>query len=162
MIIQNNVKRIVRKMLVLHTNDATSSLSRLMDMGIENFLISSTLLGVLAQRLTRKLCLNCKQSTQLSPTITQEISVPKDKIYFKATGCKECDFTGYKGRQAIGELFILDDSVKEMMKDGFNDYQVREAMKKRGMKTIADKLKDMLMHGDTSYEEAIRVGLMDG
>ena len=146
----------------LHTNDATSSLSRLMDMGIESFLISSTLLGVLAQRLTRKLCENCKEITRLSPVSMEEINVPKDGLYFKAVGCKECDFTGYKGRQVIGELFIIDDSVKEMMKDGLNDFQVREAMKKNGMKTIADKLKEMLMAGTTSYEEAIRVGLMDG
>lgn len=146
----------------LHTNDATSSLSRLMDMGIENFLISSTLLGVLAQRLTRKLCVHCKEETKLAPATAQEIDVPEEKYYFKAVGCKECDFTGYKGRQAIGELFIIDDQTKEMMKDGLNDHQVREVMKSNGMKTIADKLKKMLIEGHTSYEEAIRVGLMDG
>jgi len=146
----------------LHTNDATSSLSRLMDMGIENFLISSTLLGVLAQRLARKLCTECKAVTRLSPVITQELHIPSNRPYFKAVGCKHCDFTGYKGRQAIGELFVIDDKVKEMMKDGFNDHQVREAMKSVGMKTIADKLRDMLLEGTTSYEEAVRVGIMDG
>jgi len=146
----------------LHTNDATSSLSRLMDMGIENFLISSTLLGVLAQRLTRKLCIHCKAKTTLSPVVAQEIGLSSDSVYFKAVGCTKCDFTGYYGRQAIGELFVIDDSVKEMMKDGYNDHQVREAMKQNGMKTIADKLKAMLIAGETSYEEAIRVGIMDG
>ena len=146
----------------LHTNDATSSLSRLMDMGIENFLISSTLLGVLAQRLTRKLCIHCKQETHLAPAITAELDIPSDNIYFEAKGCKQCDFTGYKGRQAIGELFLIDDEVKMMMKDGFNDHQIREAMKQRGMKTISDKLKEMMLAGETSYEEAVRVGLMDG
>ncbi len=146
----------------LHTNDATSSLSRLMDMGIENFLISSTLLGVLAQRLTRKLCVHCKEEAKLAPATAEEIGVPQERLYFKSIGCKECDFTGYHGRQAIGELFVINDSVKEMMKDGFNDHQVRESMKKYGMKTISDKLKEMLLEGTTSYEEAIRVGLMDG
>jgi general secretion pathway protein E len=146
----------------LHTNDATSALSRLMDMGIANFLVSSTLLGVLAQRLTRKLCVHCKAETKLAPATAQEIGVPEEKIFYKAVGCKACDFTGYKGRQAIGELFIIDDKVKKMMKDDFNDHQIREAMKKDGMKTIADKLKLMLLEGQTSYEEAIRVGLMDG
>jgi len=146
----------------LHTNDATSSLSRLMDMGIESFLISSTLLGVLAQRLARKLCVECKETIALDAVHMKELDLPTDKIYFKATGCTVCDFTGYKGRQAIGELFIIDDGVKEMMKDGFNDYQVREAMKKNGMTTIADKLKAMLIAGETSYEEAVRVGIMDG
>ena len=133
-----------------------------MDMGIANFLVSSTLLGVLAQRLTRKLCVHCKEETKLAPTTAQEINVPEEKSYFKSVGCKECDFTGYRGRQAIGELFIIDDKAKEMMKEGFNDHQIREAMKKDGMKTIADKLKAMLLAGETSYEEAIRVGLMDG
>jgi len=146
----------------LHTNDSTSSLSRLMDMGVEDFLISSTLLGVLAQRLARKLCINCKEETKLTPVIAQELGLPEDKLYYKALGCKSCDFTGYKGRQTIGELFIIDDTVKEMVKDGLNDHQVREAMKKQGMATIADKLKAMFLAGDTSYEEAIRVGLMDG
>ena len=146
----------------LHTNDATSSLSRLMDMGIEDFLISSTLLGVLAQRLARKLCVNCKEETKLLPHIAEEIGLPEDKLYFQAVGCKVCDFTGYKGRQAIGELFIIDDTVKGMLKDGLNDHQVREVMKKNGMRTIADKLKGLLLSGETSYEEAIRVGLMDG
>ena len=146
----------------LHTNDATSSLSRLMDMGIEDFLISSTLLGVLAQRLVRKLCVHCKEETQLLSAIAKEINLPEEKIYFQAVGCKTCDFTGYKGRQAIAELFIIDDMVKEMVKDGLNDHQVREAMKKNGMVTIADKLREMLSSGVTSYEEAIRVGLMDG
>jgi general secretion pathway protein E len=146
----------------LHTNDATSSLSRLMDMGIENFLISSTLLGVLAQRLTRKLCIHCKEKTILSPSVCQEVSVSSNHIYYKPTGCKECDYTGYKGRQAIGELFVINDKVKEMMKGGLNDHQVREAMKAHGMSTIADKLREMLVSGETSYEEAIRVGIMDG
>jgi general secretion pathway protein E len=146
----------------LHTNDATSSLSRLMDMGIENFLISSTLLGVLAQRLARKLCVECKDATRLAPVTAKELGIPTDRIYFKSVGCKHCDFTGYKGRQAIGELFVIDDNAKEMMKDGFNDHQVREAMKARGMSTIADKLTDMLLEGTTSYEEAVRVGIMDG
>lgn len=146
----------------LHTNDATSSLSRLMDMGIENFLISSTLLGVLAQRLARKLCVECKGKTHLAPAVISEVNLPSEGVYFEAVGCKLCDFTGYKGRQAIGELFVIDDGVKEMMKDGFNDHQVRESMKQKGMVTIADKLKAMLIAGKTSYEEAVRVGIMDG
>jgi general secretion pathway protein E len=133
-----------------------------MDMGIEGFLISSTLLGVLAQRLARKLCVECKEATSLAPATCEELSLDKEKLYFKPVGCKVCDFTGYKGRQAIGELFVIDDDVKEMMKDGFNDHQVREAMKKRGMQTIADKLRDMMIAGTTSYEESVRVGIMDG
>lgn len=144
----------------LHTNDATSALSRLMDMGIEDFLLTSTLLGVLAQRLTRKLCDQCKTATFLAPTVLAELSLPNIQ-YFKAVGCNHCDFTGYRGRQAVGELFIMNDRVKEMMKEGLNDHQIRIEMKKHGMLTIADKLKEMLMAGKTSYEEAVRIGIME-
>ncbi len=144
----------------LHTNDATSALSRLMDMGIENFLIGSTLLGVLAQRLTRRLC-ECKEPTELPQSVIDELQLPPYAIYYKAKGCKDCDFTGYSGRKAVGELFIMNDSVKIMMKDGLNDHQIRTAMKKAGMKTIADKLKEMLIEGETSYEECVRIGIME-
>jgi general secretion pathway protein E len=145
----------------LHTNDATSALSRLMDMGIEEFLISSTLLGVLAQRLTRVLCPLCKEATPLAPSVIDELSLPKDRIFYQAKGCKECDFTGYRGRRAVGELFIMKDSIKSMIKDGLNDHQIRINLKKEGMITIADKLKEMLINGDTSYEEAVRIGIME-
>lgn len=146
----------------LHTNDATSSLTRLMDMGIADYLLSSTLLGVLAQRLTRKLCFHCKTPTTLSVETMKDINLPLGGTYYRAKGCKECDFTGYKGRQAVGELFVVDDQVKEMIKEGLNDHQIRESMKRLGMKTISDKLKEMMIEGSTSYEEALRVGLMDG
>jgi len=145
----------------LHTNDATSSLTRLMDMGIADYLLSSALLGVLAQRLTRQLCKSCKEPRPLSPMLIEELNISIEKTYYGAVGCKECDFTGYKGRQAVGELFVLDDEVKEMLKKGLNDHEIRELMKRRGMSTISDKLIGMMEAGDTSYEEALRVGLME-
>ena len=146
----------------LHTNDATSSLTRLMDMGIEDYLLSSTLIGVLAQRLTRKLCPHCKVPTMLPENTIKELNLNPKAIYYKAVGCKHCDFTGYSGRKAVGELFIMSDDVKELMKRGLNDHEIREVMKKQGMKTISDRLKDMMEMGLTSYEEALRVGIMDG
>jgi len=145
----------------LHTNDATSSLTRLMDMGIEDYLLSSTLIGVLAQRLARKLCSHCKTPTMLPDSTMDDLKLDKNKVYYKAVGCKHCDFTGYRGRQAVGELFIMNESVKDMMKKGLNDHEIREVMKQQGMRTISDKLKDMMAQGLTSYEEALRVGIMD-
>ena len=146
----------------LHTNDATSSITRLMDMGIHDYLISSTLLGVLAQRLVRKLCLSCCEETQLAQNVIKELNISFYTNTKKAVGCKECDFSGYKGRAAVGELFILNDSVKEMMKQKYTDHQIRVEMKKQGMQTIADQLKMMVEEGTTSYQEALRVGIMDG
>ncbi len=145
----------------LHTNDATSSLTRLMDMGIEGYLLSSTLLGVLAQRLARKLCAHCKVPALLDAAVLEECSLDENATFYQAVGCTECDFTGYKGRQAVGELFIISDEVQEMIANGLNDNEIREVMKKNGMRTISDKLGDMMERGVTSYEEALRVGLMD-
>jgi len=145
----------------LHTNDATSSITRLIDMGIKDYLISSTLIGVLAQRLVRKLCPHCKMPTRLSVEVLKELKLSPSRVYYKAVGCKSCDFTGYSGRQAVGELFIMTQEVKDMMKKGLTDHEIRLAMKKRGMRTIADKLRDMMENGITSYEEAIRVGILD-
>lgn len=146
----------------LHTNDATSSLTRLMDMGIEGYLLSSTLLGVLAQRLARKLCTKCKVPRMLDRSVMQENMLDDRATFYQAVGCTECDFTGYKGRQAVGELFVIDATVQDMIAKGLNDNEIRDAMKKNGMRTISDKLGDMMEQGITSYEEALRVGLMDG
>jgi len=146
----------------LHTNDATSSLTRLMDMGIEDYLLSSTLLGVLAQRLARKLCTKCRVPTMLDEEVISECNLDKNASFYQAVGCTACDFTGYKGRQAVGELFVVTDEVQDMITKGMNDNEIREVMKKRGMRTISDKLGDMMEKGITSYEEALRVGLMDG
>jgi general secretion pathway protein E len=146
----------------LHTNDATSSLTRLMDMGIEHYLLSSTLLGVLAQRLTRKLCPHCKAPATLEPQQLQESGLDSGGNYYRAVGCPTCDFTGYHGRQAVGEIFRIDDRVKLMIDKGLNDHEIREALKQKGMRTISDRLRELLERGVTSYEEALRVGLMDG
>ncbi|MBN2825383.1 MAG: type II/IV secretion system protein [Campylobacterales bacterium] len=146
----------------LHTNDSTSSLTRLMDMGIADYLISSTLLGVLAQRLVRKLCTHCKADVELSDVVKADIQLSHNADTKQAVGCKECDFTGYKGRVAVGELFMIDDSVKEMIKQNYTDHQIRTQMKKQGMQTLADQLRELVEAGETSYEEALRVGIMDG
>jgi general secretion pathway protein E len=132
-------------------------------MGVENFLISSTLLGVLAQRLVRKLCDECKQSATLTQDQKDLLgNIPKDVHFYEAKGCKKCDFTGYHGRKAIGELFVISDTTKEIIeKKGSSDYELRSLAKKEGMKTIADSLKDMLYSGETSYEEAVRLGALD-
>jgi general secretion pathway protein E len=146
----------------LHTNDATSALTRLMDMNVQHYLISSTLLGVLAQRLTRKLCSHCKEPTTLDREKAIEVRLNPEGIFYKAVGCKMCDFTGYSGRVAVGELFILDDQVRNMINKGMNDHEIRESLRKsRKFLTIADRLRILVMRGITSYEEALRIGLMD-
>lgn len=146
----------------LHTNNATASLTRLIDMGIKDYLLSSTLLGVLAQRLVRILCTHCKKNVSLSIEQAKELELPHNTVFYTSSGCEHCDFTGFNGRKAVGELFVVNNSVKELIKERLNDTEIRDAMRRLGMTTISDTLKEMLMQGQTSYEEALRVGLLDG
>jgi len=140
----------------LHTNNASATISRLMDIGIEPFLISSSIIGILSQRLVRVLC-DCKEKDY---TDYSEYGLDGEIIY-KAKGCKKCNFTGYNKRKAIGELFIMNDYVKELIAKGTNDIELKQAMIKEGMTTLKENLIIMLKNGETSIKEAIRVGLRD-
>lgn len=142
----------------LHTNRAPAAITRLIDMGVERFLISSSLLAVLAQRLVRKLCDDCKCEDE-SQASHQIFNLPADKKIYKAVGCKSCNFTGYVGRIAIGELFVINDEVKEYLKTDVDDNTLMNLALKGGMISLDKQLKMMLEHGDTSADEAIRIGI---
>lgn len=145
----------------LHTNNATASITRLIDMGIEQFLIGSSLLGVLAQRLVRKLCPECKEEDKLAEEYAKEFDLPEDAPIFKSTGCKACNYTGYNGRQAIGEFFVLDDELRSMLKERTSDHVIRAHAIKSGMLPLSSQLKKLLLEGTTSLHEIIRVGVKD-
>ncbi len=130
----------------LHTNNTAAAITRLIDMGVEEFLISSSLLGVLSQRLVRKLCSECKR---------------KNGEFYEAVGCSKCNFTGYEGRVAVGELFLMDDDVKMMLKNGMKDFEIREAMVKKGLVLLSSKIERLVEDGITSLTEALRVGMRD-
>ena len=142
----------------LHTNRAPSSITRLIDMGVEKFLISSSLLAVLAQRLVRKLCSQCKCKDESNGSHALFGLTHEDTIY-KAKGCKSCNFTGYTGRIAIGELFLITDEIKEYLKGDVDDLTLMKLALKNHMTPIYQQLKEMLLSGETSVDEAVRVGL---
>ena len=153
----------------LHTNNAPATITRLMDMGIEPFLISSSLIGVLSQRLVRILC-ECKEEDnskesfeEIEKIIRKFPNLGKYKIekLYKAKGCPKCNFTGYKKRRAVGELFIMNDVIKELIAKGSNDIELKNEMIKHGMKTIKENLLELLINGETSFKEAVRTGLKD-
>jgi general secretion pathway protein E len=132
-------------------------------------LISSSLIGILSQRLVRVLC-ECRvedtdeESFKEIEKITKKFpNLQKYKInkLYKANGCPKCNFTGYKNRRAIGELFIMNDEVKELIAKGTNDIELKHAMIKNGMKTLKENILELLVNGETSLKEAIRVGLKD-
>jgi len=145
----------------LHTNNTTAALTRLIDMGIEEFLISSSLLGVLAQRLVRVLCPHCKIEDEENEEFKVEFGIKKDTKIYKSKGCNQCNFTGYKGRVAVGELFLMNDEVKSMLKKGMNDFEIREIMHRNGLVLLSQKISSLVENGTTSFQEALRVGLKD-
>ncbi len=143
----------------LHTNSAAATISRLTDMGIAPFLISSSLLGILAQRLVRKLCPACKEEDTIAEEFAEDYSLPRDAVIFKATGCRKCNYTGYAGRQSVGELLIMDDQVKDILKETTDEHSISTALEANGFQTLPIQLKAMLLAGETSLDEAIRIGL---
>ncbi len=143
----------------LHTNSAPATISRLADMGIEPFLISSSLLGILAQRLVRILCDKCKEEDILAENFAQDYNLSKDALIYKAIGCRECGYSGYIGRLSIGELLVVTDKVKDLLKTTTDEHTIKNALKEDGLKTISSELNKMIISGQTSLDEAIRVGL---
>lgn len=143
----------------LHTNSAAATISRLADMNVEPFLISSSLLGILAQRLVRVLCEECKEEDEIAEEFADDYGVPKDATIYKANGCKACNYSGFSGRRSIGELLVMNDSIKELLKTTTDEHTIKTQLEKDGLKTISLQLSQMLLDGETSLDEAIRIGL---
>jgi len=143
----------------LHTNSAAATISRLSDMGVEPFLISSSLLGILAQRLVRILCCECKIEDELAENFVDDYRLPKGARIYKAVGCKKCNYSGYAGRKSIGELLVMDDRVRDLLKSTTDEHTIKNELQKGGFVTISEQLRELLLQGETSLDEAIRIGL---
>ena len=143
----------------LHTNSAAATISRLADMNVEPFLISSSLLGILAQRLVRVICHKCKETDELAENFAEDYDIPKGAKIYKSVGCKSCNYSGYSGRRSIGELLVMNDSIKELLKTTTDEHTIKVQLEKDGLKTISVQLSAMLLNGETSLDEAIRIGL---
>jgi len=143
----------------LHTNDAILAISRLLDMGIEPFLISSSLIGVLAQRLIRNICPDCKESYTPSPhemKFMKETEIPANAKFFKGKGCPLCHYTGYKGRSGLFELFVITEEIRNMIVERQSIEQIREAALKSGMKTLYQDGITKICAGLTTVQEVMR------
>jgi general secretion pathway protein E len=143
----------------LHTKSAAATISRLADMGVEPFLISSSLLGILAQRLVRILCHKCKEEDELAENFADDYRLRANAKIYKAVGCKICNYSGYAGRRSIGELLVMDDSVRDLLKSTTDEHTIKNELQQRGFVTIAQQLRELLLQGETSLDEAIRIGL---
>jgi type II secretory ATPase GspE/PulE/Tfp pilus assembly ATPase PilB-like protein len=144
----------------LHTNDSISAVARLLDLGIPEYLIASSVTGILAQRLLRKLCA-CHGQEQVAPDYAERLAAvgwiqPPDRIAWPK-GCIVCDNTGYKGRVGIYELLLIDDSVRSILRDGYKHDLVRTAARAAGMRRMQEDALEKLQAGVTTLEEVIRV-----
>jgi type II secretion system protein E len=143
----------------LHTNDAPGALTRLVDMGVEPYLVASSLEAVLAQRLVRVLCTHCKQPDQ-SPTAQQfkaKLGIRPEQTLFKAVGCRECRNTGFFGRHAIFEWMDTDEEIRQLILKSASTDQIRAAARKGGMRTLAEDGWRMVAAGVTTVEEVLSV-----
>ncbi len=144
----------------LHTNDAPSSIARLLDLGVEPFLITATVEGILAQRLCRRICNVCKE--EFKPTEEQLMEIGllpeevRDKTFFHGRGCNKCNNTGYKGRLSIAEIMILDDDMRQMIMEHASTDLLREAARKRGMRNLSESGLMAIYEGVTTIEEVVR------
>jgi len=143
----------------VHTNDAAGAITRLLDMGIENFLISSALLGVLAQRLVRVICPDCKAEKPLAPALRIEMEHlgKKDIKVYHGKGCKACSQTGFRGRCGIYELLVIDDKIRELILKKSTAQIIRDQARQKGMTTLREDGWDKVVKGITTVEEILRV-----
>ncbi len=149
----------------IHTNDAPSTVSRLLNMGIEPFLVSASVLLILAQRLCRKVCLKCKVEEDIPETALLAIGFSKDEINtfkcFRGTGCQACNGTGYKGRLALYEVMPVREEIKEMILKGASTSEIKKMAVSLGMKTLRMSGLTKIKEGLTSTEEVLRVTFGD-
>jgi type IV pilus assembly protein PilB len=149
----------------LHTNDAPSTIARLLDLGLQTFLVTATVEGVMAQRLVRTICSHCREPyTPSEGELMQLDLLPKDlegRQLYRGKGCEFCNGTGYKGRQGIFEIMVLDDELRELIGQNASTQMLRDEARKRGMRTLRQSGLMALYEGVTTIEEVAQATLME-
>ena len=149
----------------LHTNDAPSTVNRLLNMGVEPFLVASATNLILAQRLARRICENCKEPVEVPEQALIDIGVPPEEVgtftCYRGTGCVHCSDTGYRGRVALYEVMVITDEIKELILNAASAMELKEAAVRQGMKTLRMSGITKLKEGVTTLEEVVRVTVKD-
>jgi type IV pilus assembly protein PilB len=149
----------------IHTNDAPGTIHRLLNMGVEPFLVASSMVLVAAQRLIRITCDNCKEEVQVADQALLNIGVPADKIgtfkLFKGRGCEICSNTGYKRRVGIYEVMPINEEIREFIINGASHAEIKREAIRLGMMTLRKAAIIKLMQGLTTTEEILRVSVVD-
>jgi len=149
----------------LHTNDAPSTVSRMLNMGIEPFLVTASVNLILAQRLARKICVDCKVETEVDPTVMADVGFTEEQIekgtLCRGTGCRTCGDTGYKGRIALYEVMPMTDRLKEMVLQGCSTAELKEQMIQDGVLTLRMSAIKKALEGVTTVDEVLRCTVAD-
>jgi type IV pilus assembly protein PilB len=140
----------------IHTNSAVGAVARLVDMDIEPYMVADSTVGVIAQRLVKKLCPHCKQKYTTPPDEMEYLGITEPMELYKAGGCKNCGNTGYKGRMGIHEIFVLTGKIRAMINKGVSADEIEEEAIKNGMVTLREDCLAHVFKGETSVEELIR------
>jgi type IV pilus assembly protein PilB len=143
----------------LHTNDCPGGVMRLLDMGIEPYLLSAAILGFVAQRLARTICPSCKTSYYPPPDLLKSVGWDHrtNELFQKGEGCRECNNTGFKGRIGVYEVMLLDAELKRMIHQGTSETDVRMYLAQSGWRTLREKALDLVEAGESTLEEVMRV-----
>jgi general secretion pathway protein E len=143
----------------LHTNDAISSISRILDMGIEEYLVSGALVAIQAQRLVRKICQHCKKEAILDPALYKEVEkyLPENPTFYKGEGCKECGHTGYAGREMIAEVLTISETMARMIAKVASKEELTKQAEKEGFVTMFEDGVQKALNGKSTIEEIFRV-----
>lgn len=140
----------------IHTNDAVGAVARLVDMDIEPYMVADSTVGVIAQRLVKKLCPHCKRKYVTPEDEMHFLGLNEPVELYKAVGCKECGNTGYKGRMGIHEIFVLTSKIRAMINKGVSADEIKEEAIKNGMITLREDCLTHVMNGETSVDELVR------
>ena len=149
----------------LHTNDAPSSILRLLDLGLESFLLTATVEAIVAQRLVRRICLNCKEEYVPTDEQLMELQLRRsdveDRTLFRGRGCDKCNHSGYKGRMAIFEIMRLDDQLRQIILTQASTNVLRAEARKRGMRSLRDTGLMAIYEGQTTIDEVVRETIIE-
>lgn len=144
----------------LHTNDAASTVTRLVDMGVEPFLICSSLVGVLGQRLIRRVCRNCRSAYVPTDEDLARLGITRemvgDRKFYIGKGCPTCNHTGYKGRKALTELLVVDNEIRELINNGAPSSVLRDKAREMGMRTLREDGILAVLNGESTIDEVVR------
>ena len=144
----------------LHTNDAPSTVTRLRDMGVPPFLITATVEAILAQRLVRRICSNCREEIVPSAEVLADLELTTDQLagkkFYRGRGCEKCNRSGYKGRMGLFELLIMNDELRDMVMRNASTEDLRDAARRAGMVTLRDSGMEGIFSGATTADEVIR------